>query len=412
MSFRESLTDRSMEHSLRDAGDAETVGGVRSRYVAQPSDEGQVSSLMALAAKEQFAVVPVGNRTKLDWGSPPSRLELLVDVSQLNTILEHNAGDLVVRVQPGVTLATLQAALAPARQRLAIDDVVAGSTIGGVVSTALTGPLRLLYGGVRDLLIGITVVRADGVAARSGGRVVKNVAGYDLCKLYAGAYGTLGVITEAIFRLHPVPESSVYVRVDVPDSASFASSTLAILASQLQPSGFELNWQPGGAPAELWVLLEGSIPGVSARVERLSSLLRSEITTSTRRPEWWGVLPGDTTAKVSSPIGLVAGLLADLDALASRLGVPITVRGSVGVGTLYVGLAGEVETSAAVELLHALRAAWQQAGGFAVILRAGHSIREKIDVWGRVPALQLMQRVKDSFDPEHRLAPGRFVGGI
>ena len=134
-------------------------------------------------------------------------MDLLVDLSAMDHVLEHSAGDLIVRAEPGVRLSELQRLLAGSGQRLAIDEVVPGSTIGGLVATGLCGPMRLAHGCVRDLLIGVRVVRADGVAAKSGGKVVKNVAGYDLGKLYTGSYGTLGIVAEAVFRLHPVPES-------------------------------------------------------------------------------------------------------------------------------------------------------------------------------------------------------------
>ena len=164
---------------------------------------------MAVADDKNLRVVARGAGSKLSWGNPPTNVDLVMDMSGLDAVLEHAAGDLIVRVQPGLRLAKLQDALSSAGQRLAIDEVVPGSTIGGIIATGLSGPSRLLHGAVRDLLIGVSVVRADGVTARSGGRVVKNVAGYDLCKLYTGSYGTLGIITEAIFRLHPTPEATL-----------------------------------------------------------------------------------------------------------------------------------------------------------------------------------------------------------
>src|SRR5674536_333788 len=136
---------------------------------------------------------------------PPAWLDLLLELSRQDRVLEHAAGDLVVRVEPGVRLVAMREQLAPARQQLALDPPEPGATVGGVNGANASGPSRLLYGTARDLLIGITVVLADGAVARAGGKVVKNVAGYDIGKLYIGAVGTLGLVTEAIFRLHPVP---------------------------------------------------------------------------------------------------------------------------------------------------------------------------------------------------------------
>ena len=187
------------------AGPKDTVDGVPASYVAQPSSVIELVEVIRDAAERDQTVVARGGGTKLDWGRPPPKVDLLVDLLQMDRVLEHAAGDLIVRTEPGVRLSELQALLARSGQRLALDEVVPGSTVGGLVATGLCGPLRLGYGCVRDLLIGISLVRANGALAKSGGKVVKNVAGYDLGKLYTGSYGTLGVIAEAIFRLHPVP---------------------------------------------------------------------------------------------------------------------------------------------------------------------------------------------------------------
>ena len=159
---------------------------------------------MRAAASAGLAVVPRGAGTGLGWGAPPSACGLVVDLRLMDQVLEHAAGDLVARVQAGVTIGQLATVLASAGQQLAL-DAPEDATVGGVVATGTAGPRRFRYGAPRDLLIGLTVVRADGVIAHSGGKVVKNVAGYDLGKLFAGSQGTLGLITEATFRLHPRP---------------------------------------------------------------------------------------------------------------------------------------------------------------------------------------------------------------
>ncbi|HEX5301045.1 MAG TPA: FAD-binding oxidoreductase, partial [Streptosporangiaceae bacterium] len=177
-------------------GDA--VAGVVPAYVASPASTQEAADLLGAAAAAGLAVVPRGAGTGFGWGAPPSRCDLVVDLRAMDQVIEHGAGDLVVRVQAGMTIGQLASALASAGQELAL-DVPAEATVGGVVATGTTGPRRLRYGSPRDLLIGLTVVRADGVIARSGGKVVKNVAGYDIGKLFAGSHGTLGLITEATF---------------------------------------------------------------------------------------------------------------------------------------------------------------------------------------------------------------------
>jgi len=184
-------------------GDA--VDGVPARWVARPGSTEEVSTVLRVAAGLGLRVVARGRGTRLAWGVAPTALALLVDTSRMATVLAHVAGDLVVTGHAGLPMGALQRALAAHRQRLALDYDNPGGTIGDTIATAASGPLRYRYGSVRDLLIGITVVLADGTITRSGGKVVKNVAGYDLGKLYTGSLGTLGVITQAWLRLQERP---------------------------------------------------------------------------------------------------------------------------------------------------------------------------------------------------------------
>ncbi len=388
------------------------VHGVRATEVARAADEQDVAGTLRAAARERLTVVPKGAGTKLDWGSPPSTVELLLDVSALDAVVEHVAGDLVVRVQPGLRLSALAAALAGAGQRLAIDEMVPGSTVGGVVSTGLSGPTRLLYGTVRDLLIGITVVRPDGAVTHSGGKVVKNVAGYDLGKLYTGAYGSLGVITEAIFRLHPLPEAASWVCADFPDEGAAGSAVAAVLGSQVVPSAVEIHRPVPAGPISVAVLLEGVAPGVHARCATVSRLLGPGANTADEPPMWWGALPGPITLKLTAEIAAVPQVLRGLRQAATATRLDADVRGSAGVGVLYAGLPADAEPEPAGRFVLAARAHCREAGGCAVLLRAPGRVRATVDTWGPVAGLELMRRIKAEFDPDHRMAPGRFVGGI
>jgi glycolate oxidase FAD binding subunit len=392
--------------------DVATVDGVRAAAVARPPDQDAVAEVLRSAARDRLAVVPRGAGTKLDWGCPPSAVDVLLDLSALDSVLEHVAGDLVVRVQPGVRLAALAAALAPAGQRLAVDEVVPGSTVGGVVSTALSGPSRLLYGTIRDLLIGITVVRADGALTHSGGKVVKNVAGYDLGKLYTGAYGSLGVITEAIFRLHPLPERAAWVSADLPDEAAAGAAVAAVLHSQVAAAAVEVARPARDGAITVAVLLEGVAAGVRARAAAVGSLLGATAATRDQPPAWWAALPGPVTLKLTAEIAAVPRLLRGLREAAVAAGVAPDVRGSAGAGVLYAGLPGDSDPDAARRFVLAARSHCAAAGGAAVLLRAPAAVRAAVDTWGPVPGLALMRRLKDEFDPGHRMAPGRFVGGI
>ena len=396
---------------------ADAVDGVVPGLVARPADTDEVCAVLRAAAARGLRVVPRGAGTRMGWGAPPTAVDLVLDVSRMDAVLAHAAGDLVVTVQPGLALADLQGALAPHGQRLALDACVARGTIGGTVATATSGPLRYRYGSVRDLIIGITVVLADGTVTKSGGTVVKNVAGYDLGKLYTGSLGTLGVITEVVFRLHPVPEATRWVTATTSDVARAAGGVAAVRASQHDPVALEVDRPAPGGPVTVAVALEGVEGGIGTRSEQVAELLRSatgvaaavsdvlvsDVSVSDAGPDWWRTLPHDPAT------GPGAVLTAEPAALASVLAAaPGAVRGSAGVGVFAVGLdIGRV--AADLDTLRRLAAAH---GGSAVLRCAAPEVKAGLDVWGPVPALALMRRLKDEFDPQHRLSPGRFVGGI
>ncbi|MFC7105805.1 FAD-binding oxidoreductase [Nonomuraea rubra] len=221
---------------------------MRPRWVALPETVGEIAAVLRAGAEQDLAVVPTGGGTKLHWGPPPERCDVLLDLCCMNEILEHAAGDLVVRAQAGVTMDALAGMLAAKGQELALDvPFTEGTTVGGTLAASLPGPRSFRYGTARDLLIGITVVLPDGTIACSGGKVVKNVAGYDLGKLFTGSYGTLGVIAEATFRLHPLPADRRWVVAEL-DRAEVAPVAARLAASQAEPSAVEVDWPDPGGP--------------------------------------------------------------------------------------------------------------------------------------------------------------------
>ncbi|KNX37474.1 FAD-binding oxidoreductase [Luteipulveratus halotolerans] len=387
---------------VRPGTDTDAVAGVVPRLVAEPASTDDVSRVMKDAAAQGHSVVVRGNGSKSTWGVPPSSLDLLVDLSRMNRVLEHEAGDLIVSAQAGTPLADLQEALAPAGQRLGVDDVVPRTTIGGLIATNVSGPRRVALGTVRDLVIGVTVVRADGVVAKAGGKVVKNVAGYDLSKLMVGSFGTLGVVTEATFRLHPVPEASTWLTVEA-ESPSAASDLIAsVVHSQVVPAAVEVDAVPG-APTRLSVLLEGTERGVAQRSERVRDLLGT--TTTYDVPL---ALPGHADG-ARTLLKLTTQISSAPEIAQAAVDLGFHVRGSVGVGVLYASTGEAARASAAVGTLRTLTG---RSGGAAVVLDAPTDVRDVVDMWGPVQGLDLMRRVKHEFDPDNRLAPGRFVGGI
>ncbi|NUW40379.1 FAD-binding oxidoreductase [Nonomuraea rhodomycinica] len=385
--------------TLRDAVADDAVAGVTPRWVALPETVEEVSAVLRACAEGDLALTPAGGGTKLHWGAPPERCDVLLDLCCLNEVLEHAAGDLVVRVQAGVTMGALAGVLAAEGQELAL-DAPSGATVGGTLATAACGPRAFRYGAARDLLIGVTVVLADGTVARSGGKVVKNVAGYDLGKLFTGSYGTLGVIAEAAFRLHPLPPDRRWLVVG--DARRPRELAAVLAASQAEPSAVELDRPGPGAPVAMAALVEGTAAEERARALR-DAAGAGEV--SPEPPPWWESswwdAPPDEEVLVEARFlpSALDGVLEAADAHALRL------RGSPVSGRLRLSPAGEVTE----ERLAAAVAALRERAHAAVVLAAPY---EGVDRWGPVGALPLMRRVKQQFDPGRRMSPGRFAGGI
>jgi glycolate oxidase FAD binding subunit len=398
---------------VRPATDADAIAGTAARFVAAPASTEQAAAVLRAAAAADLAVVVRGAGTRQDWAAPPARLDLVVETRRLSGVVEHAAGDLITVVRAGTSMAELQEKLAPAGQQLALDAPLAAATVGGSVAVSASGPRRMLYGTARDLLIGVTVVRPDGVVAHAGGKVVKNVAGYDLGKLVTGSYGTLGLITRCAFRLHPLPAADAVVTRRVASPAEAGRLVAAVVAAQVVPSAVEVDAPTDGQAVEVAVLVEGVPEGVRARVAALHRLLGDGAVEG--RPQWWGTCPwsrGGTGLKLTAALSRVPGLLAAARDTGERHGVPVAVRGSAGTGVLYGGLPAGAEPDAVAAVVADLRAAAEHAGGHAVVVTAPVPVRERVDLWGPVEGLALMRRVKQQFDPDGRFAPGRFVGGI
>ena len=381
-------------------GDA--IVGVVPAEVVRPTEPDEVPELLRAAQRDGRTVLAAGGRTKLGWAPPPSSADLLVDTTGLGRVVEHTAGDLVVVAEAGVRLSTLQEHLGGAGQWLALDPPEPEATLGGIVSANASGPRRLRYGTVRDLLIGVTVVLADGTVAHAGGKVVKNVAGYDLGKLYTGAHGTLGVIVSTTWRLHPVPATKRVVVVDLADPLAAGPLAIAIARSTLTPTAVEVRATTGG-PATLTVLFEAIPDSVAAQADAAVALLGSG-RQQEQLPEHFGDRPG-------GPDDLVLRLSfapASLSQVLAALPDGVAVTASACTGVAYAAL-----PAAHAAALPAVRAALASHDGTAVVLSAPPELHEGLDHWGPLgDAVELMRKVKDRFDPERRLAPGRFVGGI
>jgi glycolate oxidase FAD binding subunit len=406
---------------VRQAGDDDVVGDCRAKYVAAPASTDEAAAVMKAAAALDLTVVARGSGSRLAWGRPPRSCDLIVDTGLLDQIVEHAAGDLVVTVQAGVRLDTLSARLAEQGQRLALDPPGAG-TVGGLIATGVAGPLRLRYGAPRDLLIGITVIRADGAVARSGGKVVKNVAGYDLGKLFSGSYGTLGLITEATFRLHPRPAATAYLEVTCPDVAAAVAMVRAAVDSPVAPAAIELHWPAAADALTVVVQLEGDEAGLAERLDRLTGLLPAEAASTSTWPLWWG-WQGDasqTVLRVAFWPGQLSEVLTAIRSAATVTGLDPQIAGAAAAGVLHVAVSAAFPPKIVGQFVTGLRAALTGLGtgvlppvrASAVVLHALPGVVAAVDMWGPAPGADLMLAIKDQFDPERRLAPGRFAGGI
>jgi glycolate oxidase FAD binding subunit len=365
------------------------------------------------AVASEGALRPVGGGTKLSWGRTPEPVAAEVSTASLARLVEHNRADLTAVVQAGARLGDLQENLAEAGQMLALDPPLGAgeaATVGGVVAAGDSGPLRHRYGAARDLLLGIQVALADGTLARSGGRVIKNVAGYDLAKLFSGSFGTLGLIVEVVVRLHPLPVDRVTVASRSADAAVLQRVTLAAGAAPLELESLDVRWSDGegvvlarlaGASAELGakeVVRLAAEAGADPELEGDDGALWREQRSAQRSEQGAAV-------RVSG----LATELARVARCASRVGARAVGRAGLGLFWLTLERADATDLAAAIDEVRA-----DMAPRPCVVLDAPAEVAARVDPWGepRGPELELMRSVKARFDPQHRCSPGVFVGGI
>ncbi len=384
--------------------------------IVYPRTQEQLAAVIAIAHTNNWRILPCGSGSKLSWGGLAKGIDVVVSTERVNQLIEHAVGDLTVTVEAGMKFSDLQALLAKSRQFLALDPTAPESaTIGGIVATGDTGSLRQRYGSVRDQLLGITFVRADGEIAKAGGRVVKNVAGYDLMKLFTGSYGTLGFISQLTFRLYPLPEASgTVVLTGKAEAVSQAADILR--GSALTPVQADLLSTKLVSSLGL-----GEGLGLIARFQSISESVKEQL---------------NRVLEVGQKLGLNGAIFADDDEdnLWQRLQERIHTTATESVITCKIGVlptaAVEILTQVELGLIHIssglgllqlesknqvlkVRDRTQASSGFLTVLEAPVAVKEQIDVWGYTGnALPLMRRIKQQFDSKNILSPGRFVGGI
>jgi glycolate oxidase FAD binding subunit len=408
---------------VRAAVPLDAVAGVQPSVVVEPATEEEVSAALAFADREGLKVLTRGGGTQSELGHAPTGGDILLSTRGLEHVIEHNPADLTVTVESGMSLADFQGGLRRSSQWLALDpSLPAETTIGGIVATAVSGPRRLRYGGVRDQIIGVRIVRADGVVAKGGGKVVKNVAGFDLPKLFTGSLGTLGVIINATFRLYPIPASSSTVFLSAPDFGQLCDLAMQITGTTLVPSAITLAGSNTEGKAHLLVGFEGVQAAVEDQAQSVVALtsgktIDSLIVSGSGEAEVWGAIgtgPGEESNQLRLKVSLlptaIRAWLTQAREAATRRGLTIGYHAHAGHGLLDVSLDGPAETLPGA--VDELRAAALATKGSLVVTEGLPEVIATLDPWGPSPGLDLMRRVKAEFDPRGTLNPGRFIGGI
>ncbi len=394
--------------------------------IVYPHTEAQLSEVITCAYENKWRVLPCGGGSKISWGGLVEA-DLIVSTKNLNKLIQHAVGDLTVTLEAGTKFATVQDTLATAGQFLALDPTAPQSaTMGGIVATADTGSLRQRFGSVRDQLLGISFVRADGQLAKAGGRVVKNVAGYDLMKLFTGSYGTLGIITAVTFRVYPLLEASETV-VLTGEAEKIAQALTSLRSSALTPTKADLlssqlvERLDIGQGLGLIVQFQSMAESVRQQSASLLELgqqlgLQGASYSAIDEAQLWQKLQTQMSVDTTEPvvtckIGLLptaaVAMLAQLDTIAPQSGISLIHTGS-GLGFLRL----EADVATAEKILE-MRSHCETQGGFLTILEAAAALKQQIDVWGYSGnALNLMRLIKQQFDAENILSPHRFVGGI
>jgi glycolate oxidase FAD binding subunit len=397
------------------------------RCIVFPSTVEELKHVMACAHCNGWSVLPCGSGSKLGWGGVGKDVDMVISTEHLNRVIEHAVGDLTVTVEAGMKLADLQNLLHKENQFLPLDPAYPQeATLGGIIATADSGSWRQRYGGVRDMLLGISFVRCDGQLAKAGGRVVKNVAGYDLMKLFTGSYGTLGILTEVTFRAYPIPEASGTV-VLTGEAEAIASATKTLLASALTPTATDLlstqlvTRLDFGQGMGLMVRFQSVAPSVKEQLSRMLEVgqtlgLQGTLYSDADEASLWQSLSEQIWETSQEPaitckIGVLPtaaiATLTQLDALTSGSGLGLIHAGS-GLGRVRLE-SGTLTPDAIAQL----RRYCESQRGFLTILEAPLALKQQLDVWGyNGNALTIMRGIKQQFDPKNILSPYRFVAGI
>jgi len=395
---------------------AHAVDGKIAKLLCRPASAAEVTAALRICAEAQAILIPWGGGTAMALGNTPRHADVVVDLKRLDRVIEHDPANLTATVQSGMTLSTAQSALAAHKQFVPLDPPFPErATVGGIVAANLNGPRRTFYGSPRDLVIGMKVALANGELIKAGGKVVKNVAGYDMCKLFVGSLGTLGIITETTLRVAPVAESAATV-IASGDLATVRQFTEELFRSSLLPAAVTLindrpvqNWR-----AAVWC--EGFGETVARHRRDLENLANrvgasAEILLNETHQVFWSEIRDFPLQqnRLVCRVTLPRATLFEFIQKFQIWGAPAIVA-DAAAGTLW--FAYQPKKSAAKKFSE-LESLAQAQRGHAVLFAAPAELKQGIEVWGSSPpAMSLMREIKRQFDPNELLNPGRFIGDL
>lgn len=418
-----------------------SVDGKAPKLVVYPSSAEQVAEVLRYAAAQDLAVIPCRNATKLAMGNPPRRYDIALSLKDMNRVWLYEPADLTVTVESGMKFGDFQHFVGRNRLWLPLDPPGgARASLGGILATNSSGPLRHFYGTPRDMVLGMKIATTEGKVIKTGGRVVKNVAGYDLAKLLIGSFGTLGVIVEASFKLFPLPAGRAIFVFEAGTLDRAREVRRLITSSPLNPLRMVLldaaaagliatagQLQDGLLGPQLWIETGGS-SRVLARHAQILREVRGKANVSLRSldseegergwsritefPDWLSErFPQMVVLKVSLPIDSSEEFLDRAAQETAKLQAAYFAQ--TGDGIIHVCLLEEVSLSEITVLIEKLRRLAGNAGGALVIERGPAGLKERVDVWGPTgDDFEVMRKLKEAWDPKGVLSPGRFVGGL
>ena len=420
-----------------------SVDGQTPQCVVYSTTPEETAAVLRLAAERELGVIPCRNGTKLAVGNPPRRYDVALSLKDMNRVWHYEPADLTITAEPGMKFGDFQHFVERQGLWLPLDPPGgARASLGGIVATNAAGPLRLAYGAPRDMVLGMRIATTQGKVFKTGGRVVKNVTGYDIGKLLIGSYGTLGVIVEISFKLFPLPSECATFAIRAGTLGIARDLRRRILHSPLVPARMvlldaaaarlacaEASAEVGTKEPELWLEMHGSKRVIQRAQHDLESLAAAAGTAAAaveggQAEEVWtrvtdlaawaaGPSPGAALLKATLPDSAIEELISRAEQEAEGETVRLAAVAQLGVGVAHFCVLSEMAPPAIADFIRRLRAAAEALGGALIVERCPLGVKEAMDVWGAPGSdFALMGKMKATWDPKGTLAPGRFLGRL